>query len=414
MVALGMEFSGQARSRAYVERIFASGRVPPAVLFVGPATSGRSRLALEVARRYLCHSPEAGLRPCGACLACREVPELRYPDFLVFSARSLTAEIAALGAIAGQAEPGALRDAIRFVFRRVTNRINSGYFKLKDGVPGDDELAGRFVALERLIDGAADAATLQSALDEIGELDAGVQHAILPMAGIQEVIHGLSRRPLLSDRRVVFVEGIETFRVEGVNAFLKTLEEPPAGTLILMTAPALETVLPTIRSRSAIVPLTRMRAGEMREYARLRFGLNAAGEVDGANDLYAYLAAQGSEAQAVIGDLARFLDLVRDADRDPSVFEFARELDKREGGPVFLKALEDLLAANLAALESGLGADRVQALALSHYDPSFLRRMLAEVQRLAAGLVRNNLSAAQGIAALVLGFWLEEQAAGAY
>jgi hypothetical protein len=345
----------------------------------------------------------------------------------MFSSREILSEARALAAIAPLAAntpEGAesIINQVRLLFSRVANRINGGFFKSKDGSAdtgkGEDDGQQVLATLERSFDtlprgdASALALALRGILEEIVEVDGTVQHAMLPMAGIQEIIRILSRRPLLGERRVVLIEGIHTFRVEGVNAFLKTLEEPPVGTLLIMTCPGLETVLPTIRSRSAILPFRRLGATLMQSIARVGFGCPNAGDADGFADLWNYLEAQGDQARAVQGDLTRFLDLVRNADRDPALFTFAKELEKRESAPAFLQALSDLVTAGVLAAETGHGREKVHAMTLSHFRPAFLRRIFGEISRLGEGLARNNLSASQGIVSLVLAFWLEEQGAG--
>lgn len=57
--------------------------------------------------------------------------------------------------------------------------------------------------------------------------------------------------------RIVVIEDAQYMTTEAQNALLKTLEEPPAHTVLLLTAPNLDSVLPTIRSRSrqlAVLP----------------------------------------------------------------------------------------------------------------------------------------------------------------
>lgn len=415
------------KHREWVARVFASGRVPHGVLLAGAPGSGKLTLALEMARRFLCHAPDPDARPCGTCIACRETDTLRYPDVLVFSSRDITPEARALAAIIPRAVGSSagqilIIGAVRRLLYRVANRVNGGFFRSRDGggesSKSDEEDQGRVPWLERSLadapgkDPGALADVLRGVIEEIVEIDNGVQHSMLPMAGIQEIIRMLSRRPLLGERRVVLIEGIHTFRVEGVNAFLKTLEEPPAGTMIIMTCPGLDTVLPTIRSRAAILPFRRPGAGLMQTIAREVYGCSDAGEADGFADLWSYLEAQGDSARAVQADLLRFLELVRTADRDPALFDFAKDLEKRDEAQVFLQALADLVTAALLAAETGYGRDTVHAMALSHFQPVFLRRIHREVCRLAEGLTRNNLSAAQGIVSLVLAFWLEEQGAG--
>jgi len=423
-MADGTQPGSLEKHREWVARVFASGRIPHGILLAGAPGSGKLTLALEMARRFLCHAPDPGSRPCGTCIACREMLTLRYPDLILFSSRDVVPEVRALTALASRAvETPAGRDrliqAVRRLFYRVVNRVNGGYFKPKEasGTAGkkEDDDQVRIAGLERKLDeipendAAAAVNAIQGVLEEILEIDELVAHAMLPMAGIQEIIRALSRKPLLGERRVVLIEGIQTFRVEGVNAFLKTLEEPPAGTLILMTCTGLDAVLPTIRSRAAILPFKRPGSALMAAIARDRFGCSQPGDAEGYGDLWEYLESQGEEARAVHGDLARFMDLVRSADRDPEMFEFAKDLEKREAAQVFLQTLADLVAAGLVAAETGHGRERLQAMALSHFRPVFLRRIFREINTLAEGMTRNNFSASQGIVALILAFWLEEQ-----
>ena len=49
--------------------------------------------------------------------------------------------------------------------------------------------------------------------------------------------------------RVIVIEDAHLLTAEAQNALLKTLEEPPAGTVLLLTAHSLDSVLPTIQSR---------------------------------------------------------------------------------------------------------------------------------------------------------------------
>jgi DNA polymerase III delta prime subunit len=53
--------------------------------------------------------------------------------------------------------------------------------------------------------------------------------------------------------RVVLINNASRMRTEAQNALLKTLEEPPAGTVLILTADKDETLLPTIVSRVSTV-----------------------------------------------------------------------------------------------------------------------------------------------------------------
>jgi len=71
---------------------------------------------------------------------------------------------------------------------------------------------------------------------------------------IRQVEAQLHRAPLEGGRRVVILLRADTLNVPAQNAFLKTLEEPPAGNHLVLVADAADALLPTIRSRCVRVP----------------------------------------------------------------------------------------------------------------------------------------------------------------
>ncbi len=58
-------------------------------------------------------------------------------------------------------------------------------------------------------------------------------------------------------KRVIIIEDSHLLGLEAQNALLKTLEEPPADTVIIMTAPAAQTLLPTIQSRLQTITIVK-------------------------------------------------------------------------------------------------------------------------------------------------------------
>lgn len=74
---------------------------------------------------------------------------------------------------------------------------------------------------------------------------------------IREISLFLSRPPLESDRSIVVIEQAETMAEPAANSLLKTLEEPGRATIILI-APSVESLLPTLVSRCQIIPFVRL------------------------------------------------------------------------------------------------------------------------------------------------------------
>lgn len=63
----------------------------------------------------------------------------------------------------------------------------------------------------------------------------------------------LNTRPTLGSRRAVIIDPADDMEKGAVNALLKSLEEPPAGTFFLLVAHRPGRLLPTVRSRCRIV-----------------------------------------------------------------------------------------------------------------------------------------------------------------
>jgi len=79
----------------------------------------------------------------------------------------------------------------------------------------------------------------------------------ISIEAIRELQHFLQLRTIGDKplRRAVVVEHAEGLTTEAQNAFLKLLEEPPADTIIVLTADNQQAVLPTIRSRVQVIPV---------------------------------------------------------------------------------------------------------------------------------------------------------------
>jgi len=73
----------------------------------------------------------------------------------------------------------------------------------------------------------------------------------------------LQMRSLMGKRKVAIIFEADRMTAEAANAFLKTLEEPPNHSLLLLTSDQPERLPETILSRCITVPLSRKRAEEL-------------------------------------------------------------------------------------------------------------------------------------------------------
>ena len=73
--------------------------------------------------------------------------------------------------------------------------------------------------------------------------------------GIRDLISELALLPVEGRARVAIVEGADRMNEDAQSALLKTLEEPPAGVVIVLCADQETRLLPTVRSRCARIRL---------------------------------------------------------------------------------------------------------------------------------------------------------------
>jgi len=72
---------------------------------------------------------------------------------------------------------------------------------------------------------------------------------------IRELEQAMHRKPLLGPTKVAIIHETDRLQPQAANAFLKTLEEPPPGSLILLLSALPEAILETVLSRCVEIPL---------------------------------------------------------------------------------------------------------------------------------------------------------------
>lgn len=74
-------------------------------------------------------------------------------------------------------------------------------------------------------------------------------------------------KPSRGKHRVFLIDRLDRANEQSANSLLKVLEEPPEHLVIIATAQNLYDLLPTIRSRSLVFPLSRLSDDEMQQFA---------------------------------------------------------------------------------------------------------------------------------------------------
>lgn len=86
----------------------------------------------------------------------------------------------------------------------------------------------------------------------------------LPIDSVRAFCGQLGLKPARGPRKVGLVEDADDFNEESANCFLKSLEEPPPGSVLILRATSTERQLPTILSRCQAVRFHPLSADDLR------------------------------------------------------------------------------------------------------------------------------------------------------
>jgi DNA polymerase III subunit delta' len=82
---------------------------------------------------------------------------------------------------------------------------------------------------------------------------------------VRDVIERVNLTPSFSEKKVLIITKLENMGIEAANALLKTLEEPPRDTVILITARSEKVIPETIISRSQVFKLNKLSQNQVRD-----------------------------------------------------------------------------------------------------------------------------------------------------
>ena len=165
---------------------------------------------------------------------------------------------------------------------------------------------------------------------------------------IRDVIRRLSFKPYEAGRKILIVDRADSMNLSAANAFLKTLEEPPGDTVIIMTAVNTRKLPLTIISRCRVVRFNPVPFGEIVDFlvnregmaedearsaaalSRGSLGLAVSGEIEGEREIRAEalqaLVDADSRSPARIYGLAGAMDKAKDKSRTDRFLEMMMEL----------------------------------------------------------------------------------------
>lgn len=126
--------------------------------------------------------------------------------------------------------------------------------------------------------------------------------------GQEGLCHDLSLRPMSAGRKAAVIDDAHAMNQASANSLLKTLEEPPAGALIVLVTDQPGAMLPTIRSRCQLVQFQPLTVTEVAEILVEGDLVGDAGEAE------RLAAVSGGSVQTALtlrdGPLRQYADLV--------------------------------------------------------------------------------------------------------
>ncbi len=159
----------------------------------------------------------------------------------------------------------------RFIAAKESGRLHHGWiFQGPSGI-GKSIVARRMAGLmlgAAAADASADDKTMQLIMSgghpdlkwvTRGLNDKGKLRQDIAVEQIRDLNQFFALRPALSGWRVGVIDALDEMNVSGMNALLKTLEEPPNNALLILISHSTRPMLPTIRSRCQVLrfyPLT--------------------------------------------------------------------------------------------------------------------------------------------------------------
>jgi len=198
---------GQDRALTILRRTIEKDKIAQSYLFYGPDGVGKFTAALYFGMSINCLAT-ADKKPCGSCSSCTKFISFSHPDFIYTFPfpNPPNSDISANGEIKS--------DTIFTEYQE--------YIKNKISTPWKEFFFTKNVGIR--------------------------------IGSIRMLEHRINLSPNEASRKIFIVEDADMMTRQAANAFLKTLEEPPADTVIILTTSRLSSMLPTILSRCQKIP----------------------------------------------------------------------------------------------------------------------------------------------------------------
>ena len=190
------------------------GTVPHALLFCGPEGVGKLQTAIAFARYLLCRDKGNNADSCGTCPSCVKMDKLVHPD-------------------------------LHFVFPVINKSKTAGRSTVSD----DEISTWRETVLDRQYFGFE---------EWLSDIDADNKQASIFVTESESINAKLALKSVEGGYKIMIIWHAEKMNQQCANSLLKLLEEPPAGTIFILTTDAPELMLETILSRTQRIEFKRI------------------------------------------------------------------------------------------------------------------------------------------------------------
>jgi DNA polymerase-3 subunit delta' len=226
-----MQFKDIIGQRQVIDRLLSSyreNRVAHTQLFLGSEGTGAFALALAFAQYINCEQKQEG-DSCGKCASCMKYERFSHPDLHFFFPTTTNDKV--------KKEPKS--ELFLEEFREYLTE-NRGYIT-------------------------------QNGWYEY--LKVGNKQGMINVRDASDIIAKTSLKPYEAPYKIILIWMAEKLNDSTSNKLLKTFEEPPENTIIMLVAERYEMLLPTVRSRAQLIKVPKIGNGDMKQALRERLEL---------------------------------------------------------------------------------------------------------------------------------------------
>jgi len=226
-----MQFKDIIGQRQVIDRLLSSyreNRVAHTQLFLGSEGTGVFALALAFAQYINCEQKQEG-DSCGKCASCMKYERFSHPDLHFFFPTTTNDKV--------KKEPKS--ELFLEEFREYLTE-NRGYIT-------------------------------QNGWYEY--LKVGNKQGMINVRDASDIIAKTSLKPYEAPYKIILIWMAEKLNDSTSNKLLKTFEEPPENTIIMLVAERYEMLLPTVRSRAQLIKVPKIGNGDMKQALRERLEL---------------------------------------------------------------------------------------------------------------------------------------------